>query len=132
MKCSLRRDERGTGVVGTAFGAAVFIAFLLLATHTLLSLYAGTIVTSTAWDTAHVVADVADSDRAIVAEQAKADARARLHGFRNADVEVSTTPDDVAVHITVDRPMFLPTAMARNSVLGRIDKTVHTRVEDWR
>jgi hypothetical protein len=121
-------DERGTGVVGTAFGAAVFMAFLLLATHTLLSLYATSVVTSTAWDAARSVAGSGASDAAVVAE---VHARERLSGFDNTSVDIQRNATDVSVHVQVDRPMFLPTALARRSGLGRIDKTVHTRAETW-
>lgn len=123
-----RNDERGTGVVGTAFGAAVFLAFLLLATHTLLSLYASTVVSSTAWTTAR---RVADTDDAAVIAQARTDAQSRLHGLKNVTVDVNKTPTDVTVHIQADRPMFLPAALARKSGLGRLGKTVHARTEDW-
>jgi hypothetical protein len=123
-----RNDERGTGVVGTAFGAAVFLAFLLLATHTLLSLYATTVVSSTAWSTARHTAD--SEDTAVIA-QAQTDAQARLHGLKNVTVDVNKTPTDVTVHIQADRPMFLPAALAHKSGLGRIDKTVHARTEAW-
>jgi Flp pilus assembly protein TadG len=119
------QDERGTGVVGTAFGAAVFIAFLLLATHTLLSLYASSVVSSTAWDAARMAADSDDT------ASAKANAQTRLHGFKNASVVIDKTTTDVSVRIQADRPMFLPRGLANSSGLGRIDKTVHARVENW-
>jgi Flp pilus assembly protein TadG len=123
------RDERGTGVVGTAFGAAVFIAFLLLATHTLLSLYASSVISATAWDAARLAADSRASDSQVAAE---AKARNRLHGFENVSVDVRQDENGVTVHIQADRPMFLPAALAKSSGLQRFDKTVHARTETWR
>ena len=124
-----RHDERGTGVTSTAFGATVFMAFLLLATHTLLSLYASSVVSSTAWDAARKAAGSGDDIARV--DQIRTTAQSRLQGFKNPSVTIETTTVDVSVHVQVDRPMFLPAALARSSGLGRIDKTVNTRREDW-
>jgi Flp pilus assembly protein TadG len=122
-------DERGTGVVGTAFGAAVFIAFLLLATHTLLSLYASSVISSTAWDAARSIATTEDVGTKAAA---RSKAEGRLDGFKNVDLDVTENADGVVVRVRADRPMFLPAALARSSGLSRLDKTVHARTETWR
>lgn len=122
-------DERGTGVVGTAFGATVFIAFLLLATHSLLSLYANSIISSTAWDAARTVANTDDPN--LIAD-AEGRAEQRLSGFNNVVLDINKDATGVAVHVQADRPMFLPTALAKSSGLGQLDKTVHARTEEWR
>lgn len=121
-------NEKGTGVIGTAFGASAFLAFLLLATHTLLSLYASSVISSTAWDAARSIAQTGDP---IVEESSKTQARQRLHGFKNVSITVNESADDVAVRVQADRPMFLPQSMANASGLGRIDKTIHARNETW-
>lgn len=122
-------NEQGTGVISTALGAAIFLAFLFLATHTLLTLYANSVITSSAWDAARSVTHSSDP---LAISTARSTTEQRLSGFKNVTVDIDGTPDDVAVHVQADRPMFLPKALAKHSGLGRIDKTVHARRETWR
>ena len=52
MNASRLRGERGTGAVSSLAGVAAFLAFLLLAVHVILGLYATSIVTDAAADAA--------------------------------------------------------------------------------
>jgi hypothetical protein len=46
------RDEAGSGPISTVFGVAIFLGFLLLATQTLVHLYASSTVSSAVFDAA--------------------------------------------------------------------------------
>jgi hypothetical protein len=46
------RDESGAGPVSTVFGIAIFLGFLLLATQTLIHLYASSTVSTAVFDAA--------------------------------------------------------------------------------
>lgn len=128
--CSRSRDERGTGIVGTAFGALVFLAFMTLAAHTLIGLYATSVVTSVAFDDAKQIAsNPRDPAQVAASEQ---DAQHRLRGFKNVQVNVSENADDVAFHVSVQRPNLLPAALAASTGLATIDRTAHVRPEELR
>src|SRR5260370_32282159 len=74
-------SERGTGVIGTMIGFAVFLVLLLVAVQVLFDLYARSAATAAAFDAARTAAgyDVATlpQDQLIQAE-ADAEAQARL------------------------------------------------------
>src|SRR3954470_18723888 len=53
-------QERGAGLIGTAFGVAIFLLFLLFAVQVLLGLYTTSVVTSTALDAANRLARAGD------------------------------------------------------------------------
>jgi hypothetical protein len=114
-------------MVGTAFGALAFLSFLALATYVLVGLYATSVITSVAWDNARLIAEHPSNNG--VAEQAQSDASRRLRGFKHVDIDVSETSNDVALHISADRPVLLPAALVSTSGINRINRTVHVRPE---
>ena len=125
------RNERGAGVVGSFFGAIAFLAFLALATHTLVSLYATSVITAVAWDNARTVANHAD-DGAVVAA-AEADLHSRLGGFDDLTVEWKSNPTgEIGLTVGVKRPMLLPRGMTAASGFDRIQRTVWVREERLR
>ena len=59
MTASRLRGDRGSGVVSSLAGVAAFLAFLLLAVHVIVGLYATSVVTDAAADAARRVAGTA-------------------------------------------------------------------------
>jgi Flp pilus assembly protein TadG len=130
-----RRDERGTGLIATAFGAVVFVLFLLLAVQVLLGLYTTTVVSATTLDAANRLARASDpTDPA--SQQAQTDqATTSLGGFaRGGRVSFDwheTSGNEVVVTVHANKMTLLPPAFG--SALGnRIDRTVRVRVERLR
>jgi hypothetical protein len=114
----------------------VFLAFMLFAVHLVISLYATTVVTDSAYEAARAVA-AADVDHgdpaAVAAAQARAeeDMRANLGGYaeRVEPLDWSGTDADVVrLRVRADNPSFLIYATGG---LGydTIDRTVSVRVE---
>lgn len=122
--------------MGAVAGVIVFLAFLLFAVHLVISLYATTTVTSSAYDAARAVAsaDIDHDDPAAIAaaqRQAELDMRANLGDYaeRVEPFDWSGTDGDVVrLRIRADNPSFLIYATGG---LGydTIDRTVSVRVE---
>lgn len=121
------KSDDGAGLVSTFAGAAVFLAFLLLATHVLVGLYATSIITS------HALHAAGSAARNIDNVNARASADARLHsklsGFRNVETRWLDNGQQLGVRVQAQRPNFLPTSLTRASSLNQIDRTVWVRVE---
>lgn len=125
------RDERGTGILGSFFGAIVFLAFLALATHTFVGLYASSVVTAVAWDDARKVAT--DPGNADAQAAADADIRTRLSGFSDTTVEWKTnSTGDIGLSVGVKRPVLLPKPLVAAAGVDRIQRTVWVREERMR
>ena len=109
------------------FGAAAFLAFALLATHVLIGLYTTSVVTSAAWDGARLTATHPDNpdERALAETQI----RSSLDGLRGVHVAITTTETNAVAHVSVDRPSFLPAALASDMNALRIDRTASVRLE---
>ncbi len=161
MKPVLRRsiDERGNGLVGTALGCAVFVAFLLLAIQAILGLYATSVITAVTTDAATRVANSAGDPGARVAAEAEARrmlgragegatfewATSSNDGWlggppssRNgtlgssATVDSSATTDDsVALTVSVALPKFFR-GFAPGGEVGRISRTARVAIEQFR
>lgn len=125
---SMVSDENGTGVVGTMFGALVFLSFVALAAHTMLGLYATSVVKTIAWDQARRVA--ADHGQLSAADM---DLQERLSGMsllnRSWDLD---DPAIVRLTIAVERPSVLPASLARATSITTIEQTVVVRKEQLR
>jgi hypothetical protein len=114
----------------------VFLAFLLFAVHLVISLYATTVVTDSAYEAARAVAsaDVDHGDPGAVAaaqEQAEADMRANLGDYaeRVEPLDWSGTDADVVqLRVRAENPSFLIFAAGALGV-ETIDRTVSVRVE---
>ncbi|HYI61910.1 MAG TPA: hypothetical protein VEW93_08920 [Acidimicrobiales bacterium] len=126
----------GQSLIGTVAGVAVFLAFLFLAVHLVVSLYATSAVTGHAYDAARRVAaaEIDHADPSAVAgaqRRAEADVRASL-GRYAARLEpfdwTGTTGDVVRLRVRAENPSFL---VAADGLLGveEIDRTVTVRVE---
>ncbi len=123
---SARRGENGSGLIGTMFGAVVFLAFVALAANTLVGLYATSVTTSVAWDAAQ---RVAVSPSATSVDAAESRARQRLSSFDNVDFVWHQDGDAVGLSVTADRPSLLPPALVRSTGATRIERTVWVREE---
>lgn len=87
-----RADQAGSSAITSVFGVAIFLGFLLLATQTLVHLYATSVVTSVAFDEARRASGFPPSCLGV--EQRVRD---RLGGFgTTADVVTCTRPADGA------------------------------------
>ncbi len=123
MNASRLRGERGSGAVSSLAGVAAFLAFLLLAVHVILGLYATSIVTDAAADAARRAAgaSAAEGETGAVEAQVR---RALGRMGEDAIVSVSIGADSVGVTVRVARPGFV-----RSFGAGVIEKTVTVRRE---
>lgn len=140
MAGSLRRlrTEAGTGLIGSAAGVAVFLAFLLFAVQFSVNLYATSSVNAAGYDAARTVASRRVDHRdpaSLQAAQLEAERTLRqLLGQvgREADVSWSVDPDAVRLRLVVDAQGILPSGLARETGLRTIDRTFVVRVEEVR
>lgn len=123
-------SERGSGPISAAIGFLVFLSFLLLAVQILMGLYATTVVTAVAADSAHRVAN-SGNDPAAVAE-AEVEGRKLLGRYGNDAVfDWSTSgPDDevIVLRVRAPKPSVLPALASRLSGT-KVDRTVRVRTE---
>lgn len=132
------RGERGTAVIGSTAGVAVFLVLLLFAVQLLTNLHATTTVTAAGLDAARSVA-ARDVDHASPAEVAAAEARAEAgfrhltgHLGRRARLSWAIDGDAVRLRVQADSPSILPSTLGGRLAFGRIDRTFVVRIEDLR
>ena len=119
------RGERGSGVVSSLAGVTMFLAFLLLAVHVVVGLYATTIVTDAAAAGARRVAGSSLTDEPDAPSRAETKIREALGAFGDAaSITWDLTPDTVGVTVRVPRPGILRVLGA-----GVIERTVKVRRE---
>jgi hypothetical protein len=121
--------DRGTALIGTLVGFAIFLLLLLVAVQTFVHLYATSAVTAVAFDAAQEVATDPDSQAAEV-PVAESRARQRL-GHLGAAATFNWAEVDgqqVVLEVSVRSPGFLPFS----SSLLQIDRTVVVRTERFR
>ncbi len=126
--------ERGSGLVGSLTGVAVFLTLLFVAVHLLVHLYATSVVTAVAFDAVRVVSGAGrGGDRASVAASAEASARELLGRYASeARFEwQSLGPDVVILHVSADSPNLLPAAVSGPVGLDRIERTLRVRIEEF-
>ena len=124
-------DERGSGLVGTFLGSVALLAFLALGAHTLISLYATSVVTAVGWDGARAIAMQSEGEGSSADAAAIDEVRRRLHGLRDVEAFASSDADgSVRLTIEADRPVLVPAALLRRSSLLRIKRTVVVRREE--
>lgn len=126
----LRRDQAGTSVVGTTFGFAAFLGFLLFAVNVTMGLYARSTATAIGFDQTRRLAQGGDVCLAEAgrAERAVAD---RLGGWWRR-VEVAAGCDGEVARIRVDATSsrsLLPTALLRPTRLAELHRTFTVRLE---
>lgn len=125
---SPRRNDRGSGLLGTAAGVAAFLVLLLFAVQVLFNLYATSVVTAAAYDAARSVAAAGGSPNA--RDDALARAR-RVLGryYERVSFDWSDSTDaQVALHVRADNDDGVLAAM-RLDPIRRVDRTVRVRVE---
>ncbi len=132
------RSEAGTGLIGSAAGVAVFLAFLLFAVQFSVNLYATSSVNAAGYDAARTVASRRIDHRdpsSVRAAQIEAERNLRqLLGEvgHRADVSWSVDPDGVRLRLVVDAPRVLPSGLASETGLRHIDRTFVVRIEEVR
>lgn len=130
------RSERGTGLIGTTAGVAVFLIFLLFAVQLTVDLYARSSVSAAGYDAARSVAarQVDHDDQASVrramrrAERGLRDLLGDLG--REAKVIWQVGEDQVRLRIRADTPTIVPRALGAETGLGHIDRTFVVRIEE--
>ena len=119
------RGERGAGIVSSLAGVTMFLAFLLLAVHVVIGLYAASVVTDAATAGARRVAGSSLTDDLDAPNGAEAKIRTALGPLgHSASITWDLDPDTVAVTVRVRRPTFL-----RAFGAGSIERTVRVRRE---
>jgi hypothetical protein len=121
--------ERGTALVGTLVGFAIFVVLLLFATQVVVRLYAVSTLTAAAERAAELVATAPDPPQGVAG--AEAEARQRLGSFgaghtvflwREVDAQ------QVVLEVEAESPEFIPGLPG----WSRIRRTVTVRTERFR
>jgi hypothetical protein len=135
----MREDDRGTGLFGSIAGVLVFLAFLLFAVQLLFNLYATSVVTSVAYDSARIVATSGiDFTNATDLNQEKADAEQHArdllgkYAARVTFAWTGTTDSVVRLSVHAQNPHFLLPVLGGTVGFDTIDRTVTVRVEKFR
>jgi Flp pilus assembly protein TadG len=111
--------------VSSLAGVTMFLAFLLLAVHVVVGLYAASVVTDAAAAGARRVAGSSVTDDAEAPHRAEAKIRDALGSLgEGASISWDLGPDTVAVTVRVSRPGIL-----RPFGTGSIERTVRVRRE---
>ena len=121
--------ERGTALVGTLVGFAIFLVLLLFATQVVVRLFATSAVTSAATRAAEAVASSADP--AASEPAAEAAARRQLGSFGASHTTFlwrEVDAEQVVLEVVATSPEFLPGIPG----WSRIDRTVTVRTERFR
>lgn len=130
-----RPDEAGTGLVGSLVGVTVFLVLLLFAVHLVLNLYATSLVTAAAFDSARLVAG---SDGGRPAEAAaERQARDLLDGYEGAgsldfrwrypSTDGDDLPDLVELQVVATHPTRLLPGL--RLPYQRVERTIRVRLE---
>jgi hypothetical protein len=122
------RDESGSGPISTVFGVAIFLGFLLLATQTLVHLYASSTVSTAVFDAARRGAAEGGGGCAT----AVARARSLLGDYgRHGDAQLHCVPNDESLQLTFrgPTPANLIGGFGRSIGRGGIERTATIRFE---
>lgn len=137
MNRSGSEHERGAGLISTIAGLLVFLALMLFAVQSIISLYARSLTTDAAYEAARIVAGARTShDAAPVPETSRVHAeeivRQQLGSFGDRvslDWSASTW-DSIALTVHAQPPGFLWGSFAGGARV--IERTVRVRVERFR
>jgi hypothetical protein len=122
------RGDEGSGVVSSLAGVAAFLAFLLLAAHVIVGLYARSVVTDAASSAARRVAGAASIDEPAAAALAEGRIREALGAMgARAAIRWHLGDDSVEVTVRVELPGLI--AALDGEV---IERTVTVRRESLR
>jgi hypothetical protein len=131
-------DDRGVGMVPTAFGFVVFLVFLLLAVQVLYGLYATSTVRGALNDAASRAANgvageaelarlAGDTERSLGPMGARTTIMLRLE-----DDDADGVPDAVVGSAVANPPRFVPPPLGGVAGLDDIDVSVRVRIERFR
>ena len=124
------RGDSGSGLVSSLAGVGAFLAFLFLAVHVIVGLYATSVVTDAATEAARRVAGAAttDEDRAAAVDHAEGRVRSALGRMgKDAVIDWTFDADSVGITVRIARPGFV-----RMFGGGTIERTVVVRRESLR
>jgi hypothetical protein len=128
--------ERGTGLLSSAFGVTIFLAFLLLAVQVLFHLHTSSATAGVALEGARVVAAAGTDPAAVADAQALATAEVRgLLGDAGDDAVLdwsASTSDEVVLTITVRGARVLPPQLADPIGFEVVTRTARVRREGVR
>lgn len=132
----MRRDD-GAGLIATIAGLLVFLALLLFAVQTLVSLFVRSTTTDAAYEGARIVAGArTDHDESAVPDAARVRAEQTVRGLLGrfgGRVELDwsqSTWETVALTVRARPPGFLWVSLHAVAP-ATIDRTVRVRVERW-
>jgi hypothetical protein len=136
QRVSLSRfaDERGSGLVGTIGGLAMFAVLLMFAVNLLTHLYYTSTVTAVTFDAARTVAGAESMTDGSARASAATTARALLGGV-GEDTRFDwsgSTADAVRLRVDAPTPHLLPSSVLRRLGIDRIRRTVVVRAERFR
>ena len=124
-----RREDRGSGVLGTTFGVGVFLVLLLFASHLLLNLWLIAGVDGIARDAAISVATSGAGPSTTQAAESLALQRAReaLGGYADRvelEFEEDPTGRAVVLHVVAPELSLLPPLAARFAGATGVDRRI--------
>jgi hypothetical protein len=122
------RDESGSGPTSTVFGIAIFLGFLLLATQTLVHLYASSTVSTAVFDAARRAA----ADGGGGCPEAVQRARGLLGDYgARPDVTLTCDPSGDSLRLTLQGPTPANLLAGFGQVVGSrgIERTATVRFE---
>jgi hypothetical protein len=123
-----RRDERGTGVIGTLVGVLIFMTLLLVAVQVLVRLYATSMVTSAAFGAAEDVATAASGPAAVPGAQAAALSQLGSWGAAHTTFTwLEVDGERVVLEVRAQPPGFVHLLGT-----GAIERTITVRTERFR
>jgi Flp pilus assembly protein TadG len=130
------RDDSGAGLISTASGVLVVIAFLMFAVQLLFGLYASTVVTAVANDAARRAATAGAPDRAVIVDDARRGlgrvGDTATFRWSDADQDGDGVADTVVLTVVAHPPRFVPPSIGGLVGLDRIERTVRVRAEGFR
>jgi hypothetical protein len=127
----LRRDERGTGLLGTVLGVAIVAGLLGFAANLTLGLWTRSTLDAVAYDAAR---DLATAPRATdpdtAARTAITRARSMLGPYGDrVDFDVTINDEAVALRVRAPGVGLLPAMVDTGPMVGALDRTIVVRRE---
>lgn len=118
------------GAIGTLVGVGAFLAFLLLASHLAVGLYAHNVVAASTWTAARKIAH--ESHNPAIQSTSLATLRHDLRGFRNVEISTQITEQNVQILVKARQVNLLPSLLQEVPLLGEVRHTTTIRTESIR
>lgn len=127
----LRRDERGTGLLGTVLGVAIVAGLLGFAANLTLGLWTRSTVDAVAYDAARDLATAPrTTDPDTAARTAITRARSMLGPYGDrVDFDVTINDEAVALRVRAPGVGLLPAMVDTGPMVGALDRTIMVRRE---